>query len=92
METTDTPFGKAVQALNPSRQTFAVEVLWSPLPEGWETKGLGSVPVTGGALPIPPRLFEHRALLYTADRVPFSEVDETYSGAVLAFPLGTSVP
>jgi hypothetical protein len=88
LETTDTPFGKAVQALSRFRQTFAVDVLWSPLPDGWETKGFGSVPATGGVLTIPPRLFEHRALLYTADRVPFSEVDETYAGAVLAFPLG----
>lgn len=90
LETSDTPFGKAVQGLRPVRQTLAVDVLWSPLPEGWETKGLGSIPASGGTLTIPSRLFEHRALLYTADRTPFSEVVETYAGAVLAFPLGSS--
>ncbi len=87
LETTDTPFGRAVQALNPSRQTISVDVLWSPLPDRWETEGLGAVPVTGGALAIPPRLFEYRALLFSADHVPFSEVAETYSGEVLAFPV-----
>ncbi len=45
LDTTDTPFGRAVQPLKPARQTFSVEL-----------------------------------------RVPFSEVDETYAGAVLAFP------
>jgi hypothetical protein len=92
LETTETPFGKAVQALRPFRRTFSVDVLWSPLPEGWETKGLASVAVSGGTLAIPQRLFEHRAILYTAERVPFSEVDETYSGAILAFPIEASPP
>jgi len=86
LETTDTPFGRAVQGLSPSRQTFRVEMLWSPLPDRWETRDLSAIPVTGGTLAVPPRLFEHQALLYTADRTPFSEVNETYSSAVLAFP------
>jgi len=38
LETTDTPFGKAVQALKPFRRTIEVRILWSPLPQGWETK------------------------------------------------------
>src|SRR4051812_18291186 len=53
LETTDTPFGRTVQPLQPFRRTFAVDVLWSPLPDGWETRGLASVAVTGGALAIP---------------------------------------
>ena len=35
LETTDTPFGKAIQPLEPYRQNLAVKILWSPLPEGW---------------------------------------------------------
>jgi hypothetical protein len=90
LETTDTPFGKAVAGLKPYRQTFAVETLWSPLPEGWE---LRPAPASSpGALDIPDRLFEHRALLYTEDHLPFSEVDEVYQSERLAFPLGPAAP
>lgn len=39
-DTTDTPFGKAVQALHFRRQTESVELLWSPLPDGWEMRGI----------------------------------------------------
>jgi hypothetical protein len=90
LEATDTPFGKAVAALKPYRQTFAVEVLWSPLPKGWE---LRPAPAQGsGTLDIPDRLFEHHAVLYAEDHRPFSEVDEVYRGDLLAFPLGPAAP
>src|SRR5271165_3724643 len=36
LETTDTPFGKAVAALHFRRHTLSAELLWSPLPKGWE--------------------------------------------------------
>lgn len=87
LDTTDTPFGKAVLALAPTRQTFAANLLWSPLPAGWELGA--SVPKASGSsgtLAIPDALFEHRALLYTKDKVPFSEVDEVYQRGILAFP------
>ncbi|MEI9972180.1 MAG: hypothetical protein WDO73_09050 [Ignavibacteriota bacterium] len=83
LETTDTPFGKAVAGLEPYRQTFAMKVLWSPLPEGWER---GARVESGkGALSVPEALFEHRAVLYTRERKPFSEVDEVYRRDLLAF-------
>ena len=90
LEATDTPFGKAVAALRPYRQTFAVETLWSPLPEGWELRPAPAP--TRGVLDIPDRLFEHHALLYTEDHLPFSEVDEVYRGELLAFQLGPAAP
>ena len=84
LETTDTPFGKAVKALHPFRQTFAATTLWSPLPEGWEQG-----PVAAGdstrPLVIPDSLFEHRAVLFTNGNLPFSEVDEVYKRALLDF-------
>jgi hypothetical protein len=84
LETTDTPFGRVVADLKPFRQTFAAEVLWKPLDDGWERH-----PPTADhpqqALAIPPKLFEHRALLFTPDLKPISEVDETYTGENLAF-------
>lgn len=88
LDETDTPFGRAVQALQPVRQTIAVEMHWSPLPSGWERQPAPDLCtiVSTGLLAIPHKLFEHRAVLYTADRTPFSEVDETYTDQVLAFP------
>ncbi len=86
LETTDTPFGRAVIALKPSRKTFAAKVLWWPLPPGWETQP--NPPASGsGMLAIPESLFEHRALLYTESGKPFSEVHEVYKRGLLAFPL-----
>jgi chorismate-pyruvate lyase len=86
LETTDTPFGKAVQPLEPYRQTFVVKLLWSPLPEGWELRPIAQSNGTTATLTIPDGLFEHRAVLYTRDRQPFSETDEVYRRDVLAFP------
>jgi hypothetical protein len=87
LETTTTPFGKAVQDLHPYRRTFAATVLWRPLPEGWETKPLPTLPPAAAeSLPIPDSLFEHRAVLYTDAGKPFSEVDEIYQRALLDFP------
>jgi hypothetical protein len=85
LETTNTPFGKAVQPLEPYRQTSLVRLLWSPLPEGWERASAKSADAAG-ALKIPAALFEHQAVLYTRDRQPFSEVHEVYQRQLLAFP------
>ena len=79
-----TPFGRAVADLKPFRQTFAAEMLWKPLDDGWEQR-----PPTADhpqqALTIPLKIFQHRALLYTSDLKPISEVDETYTSENLAF-------
>ncbi len=85
LETTDTPFGKAVAALHFRRHTLSADLLWRPLPRGWEMR---SAPASEqvGALAIPDHVLEHRAVLTTPDGAPFSEVVETYTGEVLAFP------
>jgi hypothetical protein len=85
LETTDTPFGKAVAALHFRRHMLAANLLWSPLPKGWEM-GAAAASEQAGALAIPDRVLEHRAVLSTPDGEPFSEVVETYTGEVLAFP------
>jgi chorismate-pyruvate lyase len=84
LETTDTPFGKAVAALHFRRHTLSADLLWRPLPKGWEM-GVAAAPNEAGALTIPDHVFEHRAVLSTPDGEPFSEVVETYTGEVLAF-------
>jgi hypothetical protein len=86
LETTDIPFGRAVEPLEPYRQTFAVKLLWSPLPDGWERNSTRPSTRTNGDLSIPDALFEHRAVLYTREHKPFSEVDEVYQRQLLAFP------
>jgi chorismate-pyruvate lyase len=84
LETTDTPFGKAVATLHFRRHTLAADLLWRPLPEKWE---MGAVPASdeASALKIPDHVLEHRAVLSTQDGAPFSEVVETYTGEVLSF-------
>ena len=85
LETTDTPFGKAVAALHFRRHTLSANLLWRPLPKGWD---MGTAPASdeAGALKIPDHVLEHRAVLSTPDGAPFSEVVETYTSEVLAFP------
>ena len=85
LDTTDTPFGKAVAAVHFHRHTLSADRLWRPLPKGWEI-GATAGPGEDGALPIPDHVLEHRAVLARADGEPISEVVETYTGEVLAFP------
>jgi hypothetical protein len=85
LDETDTPFGKAVKDLEFQRQTLKVTALWRPLPEGWELQPAerdGS-----GALAVPDQVLQHRAILYTKARVPFSIVVETYTKQMFDFPL-----
>jgi len=83
LDTTDEPFGKVVRALGFQRRTIAAELLWSPLPAGWEMS-----PQADDArepLRIPPALLRHEAVLYSAAQQPFSVVVETYMNQVLDF-------
>jgi hypothetical protein len=85
LDGSDAPFGRVVQPLNFQRRTLSVRVLAPLLPEGWEM-GAEIPPGTAGAS-LPERLLEHRAILTLPDGTPFSEVVETYTANVLAFPL-----
>jgi chorismate-pyruvate lyase len=107
LDTTDLPFGRVVQALHFRRHTLSSTLLWSPLPEGWEMNaaavsahgvsagaGVGTTGRDeGGAdMSLPPALLEHRAVLSLPDGTPFSEVVETYTGNILAFPRKLAFP
>jgi chorismate-pyruvate lyase len=85
LETTDTPFGKAVQALHFQRHTLSAALLWRPLPENWEVNTSAAAD-RASWLHLPPYLLEHRAILSLPDGTPFSEVVESYTENVLAFP------
>jgi chorismate-pyruvate lyase len=93
LETTDTPFGKAVLGLKPFRRTYAARQLWSPLPPLWEMLSAWPKPdaqaggaEAGATLNLPDALFEHRALVFDQNQLPISEVIETYQKGLLAFP------
>jgi chorismate-pyruvate lyase len=89
LETTDTPFGKAVLPLRPYRRTIAVTMLWMPLPRGWEQQRRSQLRFSPRrTLALPKDLFQHRAVLFTADHRPFAEVVETYQSELLAFRRG----
>jgi hypothetical protein len=88
LDTTDTPFGQAVQPLHPVRQTLSAELLWSPLPPDWDrrTREPHRSRRGVGALAIPADLLRHRAILSDDQHRPLAEVVETYTGEVLNFP------
>lgn len=76
------PFGKVVRALGFERHTLAADLLWSPLPSGWEMMQPASVQES---LRIPYALLRHQAILTTSAHLPFSAVVETYTNQVLDF-------
>lgn len=82
--TTDTPFGRAVRDLKPTRENLAVVMFWKPLPDGWELAPPADANPEA-ALEIPLQLFQHRAVIYNAAHEPFSEVREIYTRELLAF-------
>lgn len=84
LDETDTPFGRAVAALNYRRRNTSAQLLFQPPPAGRdESPGLPES--GGGALAIPPFVLEHRATLFDAAGVPFSTVVESYTDQVLAY-------
>lgn len=86
LDTTDTPFGRAVRPLQVRRHTLTSKLLWLPLPQGWEMNATAAAD-EAGAGPLPATLLEHRAVLMLPDGTPISEVVESYTSNVLAFPV-----
>lgn len=85
LDSSDVPFGKVVQPLHFRRQTLSAELLWSPLPDGWDS-GAPVPPASDKPLVIPDHVLQHRAVLYTGDNKPFSLVVESYTSHVLVQP------
>jgi chorismate-pyruvate lyase len=85
LDNSDAPFGKVVQELHFQRRTLSSKLLWLPLPDGWEMKP-AAVDSATATLVIPRAILEHRALLTLPDDTPISEVVETYTSDILAFP------
>ena len=85
LDHSDVPFGKVVQPLHFRRRTLSAQLLWSPLPTGWEMYPR-SAASTAGRLVMPQRLLQHRAVLVDGDNRPFSALVETYTRQLLDFP------
>jgi chorismate-pyruvate lyase len=85
LDTSDIAFGRAVQALKFRRRTLSAELLWSPLPEGWEMAPRARMK-SARVLEVPPHVLQHKAVLTLPDGTPFSEVVESYTSEVLGFP------
>lgn len=84
LETTDTAFGRVVKPLNFQRHTISAELLWQPLPKGWDVGA--AIPASGTKpLDIPDHVIEHKALLSIPDGTPISMVVESYTRNVLDF-------
>jgi hypothetical protein len=63
-----------------------VTQLWTPLPRGWEQQKRSRFRSRRRqTLAIPKDVFQHRAVLYTADHITFSEVVEAYQSDLLTF-------
>jgi hypothetical protein len=83
LDTTDTPFGAAVQALRFTRRNLSDDMLFQALPPGWEMR---PPPLAGArSLAIPSEVLRHTAVLATGAGVPCSYVVETYRAGVLDF-------
>ncbi len=84
LDSSDVPFGRVVQSLHFRRKTLNADLLWSPLPDGWELHRAQLQP-SPGELVMPHLLLQHRAMLFDGDGRPFSALVETYTDQVLAF-------
>jgi hypothetical protein len=84
LDTSEEPFGKVVKPLGFQRRTLRAEILWSPLPRGWE---MSATPAerTHDELRIPHDLLRHSAVLYDSKLTPFSVVIETYTSGLFDF-------
>jgi hypothetical protein len=86
LETGDIAFGRAAQPLHFQRRTLSARLLWSPLPDGWDVAPAALPDAGAKTLAIPHAVLEHQAVLVLPDGTAISEVIETYTEQVLAFP------
>jgi chorismate-pyruvate lyase len=84
LEHSDVPFGRAIEALHFQRHTLSADLLWAPLPAGWELTG--PTEEHDNKLMIPANVLQHTAVLSLPDGTPISALTETYTSDVLAFP------
>lgn len=82
LDNSDRPFGKVVKTMGFTRHTLSATMLWSPLTDPGQTL-LNPPSEQAEDLPPPHVLFEHKALLQTANGTPFSLLVERYTRNLL---------
>jgi chorismate-pyruvate lyase len=83
LDTSDAPFGAVVRPLGFRRRFLSAELLFHPLPDGWEKRA----PEPGPAPKVPSEVLTDTAVLTAPDGRPFSFVAETYTAATLQMAL-----
>ncbi len=83
LDSSDTPFGVAVRALDFRRRTLSARLLFQPLSPGWPTAAPDDSPLD----PLPPEVLQHAAVLSIPSGAPISFVVETYTGQALKMAL-----
>jgi len=80
---TSIPFGKLIQTLNPNRKNIEAKFFLNlkidnPANNQRDTNPLIFRQPTGKIIKVPKRLFRHKAIIYSDQGHPISEVHETY--------------
>jgi chorismate-pyruvate lyase len=88
LDSSDTPFGVAVRALDFRRRTLSVRRLFQPLAPGWPRAAPDDSPLAT----VPSEVLQHSAVLTTPAGAPISFVVETYTGEALRMALPPSPP
>jgi hypothetical protein len=83
---TDLPFGRVIEPLRPYRRPLGSELLWSPLPAGWERRSRSRSVIGNRTLEMPDAMFTTTALVHSEDGRPLADVREVYQRDILAFP------
>jgi hypothetical protein len=83
LDTSDAPFGAVVRPLDFRRRFLSAELLWKPVPDGWEQTPPDLRPMG----PIPAHVLQDTAVLTLPDGKPFSFVAETYTAAAVEMAL-----
>ncbi|HET7505783.1 MAG TPA: hypothetical protein VFK02_32410 [Kofleriaceae bacterium] len=89
LDTSDAAFGRVVQPLHFQRHTVSARLLWSPLPDGWDTRVAPLPDAIAKTLRVPHEVLQHQAVLSLPGGTPISLVVEIYTDEVLAFPQPT---
>lgn len=83
LDTSDTPFGAAVRALDFRRRTLSARLLFVALGPGWPAAAPDDSPLG----PLPHEVLQHSAVLTLPSGAPISFVVETYTGQALGMAL-----
>ncbi len=84
LDATETPFGVVVKPLDFRRRNLSAELLYAPLPRGWEAS---PKPPVNTRPEIPAEVLRHTAVLTTPAGAPFSYVVESYTGQALGMAM-----